>query len=78
MDKLHVDCESCVARGPACGDCVITVLLGAPTTGLDLDADERAALAAMADSGLVPPLRLVPGATRGRSVQSPFTWQDYA
>jgi hypothetical protein len=54
------------------------VLLGAPTTGLDLNSDERAALAAMADSGLVPPLRLVPGATRGRAVQAPFTWQDYA
>jgi hypothetical protein len=78
MDTLHVDCDTCIARGPACGDCVITVLLGTPTTGLDLDADERAALAALADSGLVPPLRLVQGATRGQSVQSPFTWQDYA
>ena len=78
MDTLHVDCDTCCARGPACGDCVITVLLGAPTTGLDLNSDERAALAAMADSGLVPPLRLVPGATRGRAVQAPFTWQDYA
>jgi hypothetical protein len=78
MDTLHVDCDTCIARGPACGDCVITVLLGAPTTGLDLDSDERAALAALADSGLVPPLRLVPGARPGRSVQSPFTWQDYA
>ena len=29
MDVLHVDCGSCVARGPAaCGDCVISVLLG--------------------------------------------------
>jgi hypothetical protein len=78
MDTLHVDCDTCIARGLACGDCVITVLLGAPTTGLDLDPDERAALEALADSGLVPPLRLVPGATRGQSVQSPFTWQDYA
>ena len=78
MDTLHVDCDTCIARGPACGDCVITVLLGAPSTGLDLDHDERAALAALADSGLVPPLRLVPGATRGQVVQSPLEWQDYA
>jgi hypothetical protein len=28
MDALHVDCESCVARGPACSDCVVSVLLG--------------------------------------------------
>lgn len=78
MDTLHVDCDTCIARGPACEDCVITVLLGAPTSGLDLDRDERAALAALADSGLVPPLRLVPGASRGQVVQSPFDWQDYA
>jgi hypothetical protein len=78
MDTLHVNCDTCIARGPACGDCVITVLLGTPTTGLDLDSDERAALEALADSGLVPPLRLIPGATRGQVVQPPFTWQDYA
>ncbi len=78
MDSLRVDCDTCIARGPACGDCVVTVLLGAPRSGLDLDADERAALAALADSGLVPPLRLIPGATRAEQVQSPLTWQDYA
>ena len=77
MDTLHVDCDSCVARGPACGDCVITVLLGAPMQGVDLDTDEQAALVALAVSGLVPPLRLVPGARPGRSVQSPLQWQDY-
>jgi len=78
MDVLHVDCQTCVARGPACGDCVISVLLGAPPQGVDLDGDERAALSALADQGLVPPLRLVPGARRARSVQAPFPWQDYA
>ncbi|HYP46725.1 MAG TPA: hypothetical protein VEQ66_16185 [Propionibacteriaceae bacterium] len=77
-DSLRVDCDTCIARGPACGDCVVTVLLGAPASGLDLDRDERAALAALADSGLVPPLRLIPGATRAQSVQPPLTWQDYA
>ena len=35
MDVLHVDCQSCVARGPACGDCVISVLLGSPPQGVD-------------------------------------------
>lgn len=78
MDTLRVDCDSCVARGPTCQDCVVSVLLGAPGAGLNLDQDERAALAALADSGLVPPLRLVPGATRARAVPSPLPWQDYA
>ena len=78
MDVLHVDCQTCVARGPACGDCVISVLLGAPDVGVDLDGDEQAALTALAEQGLVPPLRLVPGARAARSVQAPLTWQDYA
>ncbi|MBP2418343.1 hypothetical protein ACFFOM_16105 [Microlunatus capsulatus] len=79
MDVLHVDCASCVARGPAaCGDCVISVLLGSPPQGVDLDDDEQAALSALADQGLVPPLRLVPGARRGQASQSPLRWQDYA
>lgn len=81
IDSLRVDCDTCVARGPACSDCVVNVLLGAPTSGLEelvLDRDERAALAALADSGLVPPLRLIPRAAAARSVAPPLPWQDYA
>nr|WP_198412523.1 hypothetical protein [Nocardioides mangrovicus] len=54
---MHVDCDLCLARGPACHDCVVTVLLGPPTE--HLAEDERDALAVLAGSGLVPPLRLV-------------------
>jgi len=75
MSTLHVDCDSCRARGPACDDCVISVLLGAPGA-VNLDSDERAALAALADSGLVPPLRLIPGAKRGLSVQARLDWPE--
>ena len=61
---MIVDCDTCVARGPACGDCVVTFLLGPPgwwaTEGVP--GEEVAALAVLADSGLVPPLRLVPPA----------------
>ena len=77
MDVLHVDCDSCVARGPACEDCVISVLIGTPGQ-VDLDHNEQVALSALADSGLVPPLRLVPGTRPVRSVQSPPTWSEYA
>ena len=76
MSILHVDCDACAARGPACADCVISVLLGAPQGGVDLDAAECAALAALADSGLVPPLRLVPGARPVRAVQAPLDWPE--
>ena len=64
---LHVDCDTCSARGPACSDCVVSVLLGMPGPRVDLDRDEQRALSALAGSGLVPPLRLIPGA---RAVQS--------
>ncbi|WP_231126563.1 hypothetical protein [Motilibacter aurantiacus] len=57
---MIVDCDGCVVRGRGCADCVVAVLLGAPPEGVDLDADERAAIAALSAGGLVPPLRLVP------------------
>jgi hypothetical protein len=83
MDVLHVDCDTCIARGPACSDCVVTVLLSASdnqsaTRVLDFDPDEQAALKTLADSGLVPPLRLIQSARTVRGVQSPLDWQDYA
>ena len=78
MDVLHVDCDSCVARGPACSDCVISVLIGTPGGSVDLDAGEQAALSALAESGLVPPLRLIPGIRPARPVQSPLNWSEHA
>ncbi len=57
---MLIDCDSCVMRDIACGDCVVTVLLGAPPGGVEVDEGERRALAVLADSGLVPRLQLVP------------------
>lgn len=97
---MLIDCDTCTARGTGCGDCVVTVLLGAPPgwqgaepsgpvvvpmTGRDrapgprppaaqgvtaedvvvpppgvvveFDEVERRAVRALADVGLVPPLR---------------------
>ena len=56
---MIIDCDSCEVQGLACGDCVVTALLGSPPGGVEIDDGERAALDALADSGLVPPLRLV-------------------
>lgn len=56
---MLIDCDSCAVRGLACGDCVVTVLLGASPAGVELDAAEQAAISVLADQGLVPPLRLV-------------------
>jgi hypothetical protein len=63
---VNIDCDGCGARGPACGDCVVTVLLGAPPEGVELDEAERRAIEALAEGGLIPPLRLVEDGRRGR------------
>lgn len=90
---MIIDCGSCVVAGPACDDCVVSVLLGLPEVRLstegglnpaprpltdngavpppheplhdvsyELPDEHAAAVAVLADSGLVPPLRLIPGA----------------
>jgi hypothetical protein len=72
---MLIDCDACAVRGPACGDCVVSVLLAGPGVRMhagdppgaqesapapELDSAERAAIAVLAGCGLVPPLRLVP------------------
>ncbi len=56
-EPVVIDCDGCAVRGPACRDCVVSVLLGVPETLLQ---DERAALEVLAEVGLAPRLRLVP------------------
>ncbi|WP_072806314.1 hypothetical protein [Rhodococcoides yunnanense] len=69
---MIVDCGDCKVRDVACGDCVVTVLLGAPgwparggvgsgagTPKIDIDQEELGAIGVLADVGLVPRLRLV-------------------
>lgn len=56
-EPLVIDCDHCAVRGPACGDCVVSVLLGVPGELLE---DERAALDVLAEAGMAPRLRLVP------------------
>jgi hypothetical protein len=57
---MIIDCATCVGRPTECGDCVISVVLGSHEGVVDLDADEQTAVAVLAGSGLVPPLRLMP------------------
>lgn len=58
--SVVVDCDTCLVRSAAaCGDCVVTVLLGAPPEGITLADSEVSALDVLAHEGLVPPLRLV-------------------
>lgn len=56
--EITIDCHTCLARPAACGDCIVSVLLGPPGA---IGGEEQAAFAVLAGSGLVPPLRLVKG-----------------
>lgn len=56
--SVEIDCDRCVVRGLACHDCVVTHLLGPPPE-LAFDTEEQTALAVLAESGLVPQLRMV-------------------
>ena len=54
-------------RDLACEDCVVTFLLGPPG---GVGSAEQSALAVLADGGLVPPLRMVPGVAEAPPVQT--------
>ena len=80
---MLIDCDTCLAKDIACEDCVVTVLFeealvekGLPSDRvLALDQDEAEALAALADAGLVPQLRLVPPPSTATTVAP---WKDSA
>jgi len=55
---MIIDCDRCTVRGDACGDCVVTALLGGPPQDVELEAAEQRALRVLADGGLISPLRL--------------------
>jgi hypothetical protein len=65
---MIIDCESCEVRNIACDDCVVSVLLAAPSArergDIEWGDDESGALAVLAQGGLVPPVRM--RATRNR------------
>ena len=60
---MIIDCDSCVMRQIACGDCVVSVLLDlkpAPGKKAELSNADKAAINNLSSVGLVPPLRFVP------------------
>jgi hypothetical protein len=65
---MIIDCDRCTARGPACADCAVTFITGDFHVGgragvaghASLDAADLRALAALANAGMIPPLRYAP------------------
>jgi hypothetical protein len=75
---MLIDCDTCIVRGSACADCVVSALLGTvpggapvPPHGIELDDAERAAIGVLAEHGLVPPLRLVAGTDNPAAAGAP-------
>jgi hypothetical protein len=61
-EVVHVliDCDACAVRGDACGSCVVTTVLSPVRPGAGWDWEERRALKALSDGGLLPQLRFMP------------------
>ena len=54
---MIIDCDRCEARGLACGNCAVTAIEG---EAQEIGPAEMRALTALANAGLIPPLRYVP------------------
>jgi hypothetical protein len=69
---MIIDCDSCVMRQIACGDCVVSVLLDikpAPGKNAELSNADTAAINNLSSVGLVPPLRFVPDSPNQKRVK---------
>ena len=69
---MIIDCDSCVMRQIACGDCVVSVLLDlkpAPGKKAELSNADTVAINNLSSVGLVPPLRFVPDSPNQKRVK---------
>jgi hypothetical protein len=61
---MTVNCDRCTVRGTTCANCAVTFVTSPGDASLgdhvELDADEVRALTALADAGMIPPLRYSP------------------
>ncbi|MSV88030.1 MAG: hypothetical protein F2519_00425 [Actinobacteria bacterium] len=57
---MKINCDTCVMKNLACGECVISVLLEITSEGAlvqDISENQVQAISVLAENGLVPPLR---------------------
>ncbi len=54
---MTIECDRCEVRGLACGNCAATAVIGDEA---DVGPAELRALRALADAGMIPPLRYAP------------------
>jgi hypothetical protein len=69
---MIIECDSCVMRQIACGDCVVSVLLDikpAPGKKAELSNADKAAINNLSAVGWVPPLRYLPNSSNQKRVK---------
>ena len=58
---MIIDCDSCIMRDIACKDCVVSVLISAPSNQSDqpseLGLEEARVIDLLSSRGMIPPLR---------------------
>lgn len=52
---MIIDCDSCTMRDIACNDCVVSILIGPPSSSLG--SEEARVIDLLASRGMIPPLR---------------------
>ena len=61
---MIIDCHGCQSRGLACGNCAAQAIISEHEQPLDLGPAELRALRALADAGMIAPLRYAPRAAK--------------
>lgn len=56
---MVINCDRCAVRGAACANCAVT-FVAHPGERIELDAADVQALTALANAGMIPPLRYAP------------------
>jgi hypothetical protein len=56
---MVINCDRCAVRGAACANCAVT-FVAHPGERIELDAADVRALTALANAGMIPPLRYAP------------------
>ena len=67
VSGMKIDCDTCVVRGDACSDCVVSFLTipvrnglrsaDLPHAPIEIDAAQARAMRTLAEAGLAAPLR---------------------
>lgn len=68
-EAITISCDDCAMQGTrACGDCVVTFICSRePDEAVVIDVAEQRAIRSLIRSGLLPDVRHVPAAARGRA-----------